>query len=109
MRHLPWLVCLVILSAACTAGTGSDATPGSTPRSTVTAGDPDADSDQAEGDEGESEPAEGEEGEEEGDADADLPGADRGPQIPEDALLQQRLAASGALSLRSFSVAAAQA
>ena len=96
VRHLPWIVCLVILMAACSGGGSSSSAPD--PEGTnISTG--------AQGPDEE----EGDTGEDGSDPDADLPGADRGPQIPEDAFLQQRLSQHGVPSIKAFDAAAAQA
>ena len=101
-RHLPWVVSLVLLLGACSAGGGSDKAV-SDPDASISASAPDQP-----GDEGEN--GEEEEGEEEGgDPDADLPGADQGPEAPEDPFLAQRLFASGSPSLEALNAASAQA
>ncbi len=103
IRQLPWLVCLIILLAACSStghhssaaptGAGASVTTGS--HDTDDDGDGDGDKD---GDDGGA-----------GDPDADLPGSDRGPELPEDPFLQQRLSPSGVPNLTAFDSAAAEA
>ncbi len=96
-RHLPWLVCVVILLAACS-GNDKAAEPTHGSGAGISAGphdEGDGGSDQAD--------------EEGGDPDADLSGADRGPEFPEDPFLAQRLSPAGVPSLRAFDAAGAQA
>lgn len=100
-RHVPWAVSLVILLGACSSGGDDVATDTPDPDVTISSG-----VGEQPGEGGEDE---GEEGEEAGDPDADLPGADRGPEIPEDPFLSQRLSPSGVPSLQAFNIAAAQA
>ncbi len=119
IQHLPWLVCLVILMAACSSGDSKSAAPGDTSTSvsngTHESEDPDGDTDEEPGGEGgDCDDAATDEEEQEceaegGDPDADLPGADRGPEIPEDPFIEQRLLPSGVPNLRAFDAAAAQA
>lgn len=95
---LPWLVCLAIMLVGCSSG-GTE--PSAGPDTDVTVSSGTADPPGESGDSGDEEGA--------GDPDANLPGADRGPQIPEDAFLMQRLSASGVPSRQTFGAAAAQA
>lgn len=106
-RHVPWLACMVVLMAACSSSGDHSAAPPS-------GSDPPASSGShstgpSQGEEGGSEGEEGESEGEAGDPDADLPGSDRGPEFPEDALLAQRLSPSGVPGLRAFAAAGAQA
>lgn len=108
IRHLPWLVCLVIMFAACSSGGDKSATEPDHDSTTVSTGTQGPDEDRGDSDEGDGDQGDGDENEA-GDPDADLPGADRGPEIPEDAFLQQRLSEYGVPSIKSFDQAAIQA
>jgi photosystem II stability/assembly factor-like uncharacterized protein len=123
IRHLPGLVCLALLMAACSSGHDNSASPeptssvSSTPQENDGSGPGDeencADADnEQECEEQQCEEADNEaECEEEGagDPDADLPGADRYPHIPEDPFLLQRLLPNGVPNLNAFRVAGQQA
>jgi photosystem II stability/assembly factor-like uncharacterized protein len=97
LRHLPWIVCLLVLVGACSSSPHQATGPDS--HHSTTTGDHDGDHD-ADGD------GDGDGG---SDPDADLPGSDRGPELPEDPFLAERLGTSGVPDLRAFDAAAAQA
>lgn len=102
-RQLPWLFCLAIVLGACSSGAGESPGPHDSHVTISThPGDGDAPTGATDGDHGD-------DAEAAGDPDADLPGADRGPEVPEDAFLAQRLASGGAPSAQALSAAAAQA
>lgn len=108
IRHLPGLVCLALLMAACSGGNDKQAAPdepGSSSSSIQETGNGGAQNCQALATEAQRQEC----GAGVGDPDANLPGADRYPRIPEDPFLMQRLLPSGVPNIKAFDAAAAQA
>jgi photosystem II stability/assembly factor-like uncharacterized protein len=106
------LVCLFMVLAACSSGGHSaEGSAGNGTKVTSSAkGDSGGDHTDGDGDQGDTD--QGDSGDDDGgagDPDADLPGSDRGPELPEDPFLQERVVQFGVPSLKTFDAAAAQA